>query len=55
MSTLLAVLIGGFALTSTAPNLQYFQRGKASGANILTVITRKPTVNEAMEPTDSQQ
>ena len=47
MSTLLAVLIGGFALGSAAPNLQYFQRGKASGANIFTVIKRKPTVNDA--------
>ena len=47
MSTLLAVLIGGFALGSAAPNLQYFQRGKASGASIFTIIKRKPTVNDA--------
>ena len=47
MSVLFAALIGGFALGQAAPNLQFFQRGKASGAQIFAIINRKPMIGDA--------
>ena len=47
MSVLFAALIGGFALGQAAPNLQFFQRGKASGASVFAVIARTPTIGDA--------
>ena len=47
MNVLFAALIGGFALGQAAPNIQYFQRGKASGAQVFTVIKRQPVINDA--------
>ncbi len=47
MNVLFAALIGGFALGQAAPNLQYFQRGKASGAQVFAVIARQPNIGDA--------
>lgn len=47
MSVLFAALIGGFALGQAAPNLQYFQRGKTSGAQVFNIIARPPVINDA--------
>lgn len=47
MTVLFSALIGGFALGQAAPNLQYFQRGKASGAAVFAVIARKPGIGDA--------
>lgn len=44
MNVLFAALIGGFALGQAAPNLQYFQKGKASGASVFAVIARRPVI-----------
>ena len=44
MNVLFASLIGGFALGQAAPNLQYFQKGKASGAAVFAVIERQPVI-----------
>ena len=44
MNVLFAALIGGFALGQAAPNLQYFQKGKASGAAVFSIIARQPVI-----------
>ena len=44
MNVLFAALIGGFALGQAAPNLQYFQKGKASGASVFAIIARRPVI-----------
>lgn len=46
MNVLFAALIGGFALGQAAPNLQYFQKGKASGASVFAVIARRPVIRD---------
>jgi len=47
MNVLFAALIGGFAVGQAAPNLKYFQRGKASGAAVFRIIARKPVIGDA--------
>ncbi|KAA6419418.1 MAG: ATP-binding cassette transporter [Trebouxia sp. A1-2] len=47
MNVLFAALIGGFSLGQAAPNLKYFQRGKASGAVVFKIIARKPVIGDA--------
>ncbi len=47
MNVLFAALIGGFAVGQAAPNLKYFQRGKASGAAVFRIIARKPAIGDA--------
>lgn len=44
MNVLFAALIGGFALGQAAPNLQFFQKGKAAGASVFAVIARQPVI-----------
>lgn len=46
MNVLFAALIGGFALGQAAPNLQYFQKGKTSGASVFAVIARRPVIRD---------
>ena len=44
MNVLFAALIGGFALGTAAPCLQYFQKGKAAGASVFAIISRRPVI-----------
>lgn len=47
MNVLFAALIGGLALGQAAPNLQYFQKGKASGAAVFSIIARQPVIADS--------
>lgn len=48
MNVLFAALIGGFALGTAAPNLQYFQKGKAAGASVFAIIARRPVITDML-------
>lgn len=45
LNVLFSALIGGFALGQAAPNLQYFQQGKAAGARMFHVMERTPKID----------
>ena len=46
LSALFAALIGGMALGPAAESLQFFQRGKAAGAQVFAVIARQPHIKD---------
>ena len=45
LNVLFAALIGGFALGEAAPNLQYFQQGKAAGGRVFRIMHRHPDID----------
>ncbi|KDD76691.1 ABC transporter, partial [Helicosporidium sp. ATCC 50920] len=45
LNVLFAALIGGFALGQAAPNLQYFQQGRAAGARVFAMMDAKAGID----------
>lgn len=46
LNVLMAALVGGFALGQAAPNMRYFQEGRAAAARVFAVIDRQPAVDD---------
>ena len=44
INVLFAAMIGGAALGSAAPNVQYFVKGTAAGARVFHIINRQPGI-----------